>query len=292
MTLLREDERCSPLYSRLAPYARLTLERAAERALRLHAEELAPEHLLATLLTDEEAGATRLILFAFADPETLAAEVLALSPGIMVVGARCTLPFSVRGARALEAALEVARAHGAAQVEPQHVLAAAWCRLTEEQRAALREAGAGGPALEAEPRDPESASGTLLRFFSREACRALGAASRIAQRWRRESITPAHLVAGALEVDPGALSSSGIRAALVQKVLAGRDADETPPARRALAPDARLWSLLDSLPDAADTLAILGWFLHQGSDEIRELLRRQRVTRELFEQSGSAFADP
>ena len=73
--------------------------RAARYALRLHAEELAIEHLFASLLEDEECGATRLVLHAFADPETLAVEVLALCPGIMVVGSEHCLPFSVRGVR-------------------------------------------------------------------------------------------------------------------------------------------------------------------------------------------------
>lgn len=291
MTVLWESELYSPLYARLAPYARATLERSAEHALALHAEELAPEHLLSTLLTDESGGATRLILFAFADPETLAAEILALSPGIMVVGAKRTLPFSVRGAQALEAALDVARSAGVELVEPEHVLEAAWRRLTRAQRSALGESG-GAPAPEAGPQPGSGARGVLLRYFSREACRSLGAASRIAQRWRRDSITPAHLVVGAIEVDASLLAGRGLGAALVPQALAGRDEDETLPLPRALAPDARLRSLLGSLPQAADTLAILRWFLCEGSAEVRELLRRQRVTRELVERAGEAFGDP
>ncbi len=283
------DERHAALYERLVPVARALLEDAAAHALALHAEELAPEHLLSTVLADETCAATRMVLFAFADPETLAAEVLALSPGFMVIGARRTLPFSVRGARALEDALALARARGEAEVLPRHLLEAARCRLDDAQRAAL--AGLGlAPAAGRAQGDPAPAAGEpFLRHFSREACRALGAASRAAQRRSRARIAPAHLVLGALEVDPdGAPGASGTA---LERALGGIDDDPTPPAPRRLTPDARLRALLGGLTPPADTLAVLGWFLDGGSAEVRELLQRQKVTRALYEQCRSAFSD-
>ena len=92
------------LGQRLAPYARETLERGASLAARLHADEVSPEHWLAALLADEECAATRAVLHAFADPETIGIEVLAQCSGIMVVGSGRTLPFSVRAVSALRAA--------------------------------------------------------------------------------------------------------------------------------------------------------------------------------------------
>ena len=123
------------------PYLALGLERAARYALRLHAEELAIEHLFASLLEDEECGATRLVLHAFADPETLAVEVLALCPGIMVVGSKHCLPFSVRGVRALEAARGRAMAGGEDEVASTDLLRAAAAELPAETHRALVEAG-------------------------------------------------------------------------------------------------------------------------------------------------------
>lgn len=291
MSALSSDPDTQALCARLAPFALEVLERAADHALTLHAEELAPEHFLSTLLADESAGATRLVLFAFADPETLSTEVVAMSPGIMVVGSRRTLPFSVHGVQALEQALDEARGAGEELVEPPHVFRAAWARLSDEQRQALLSAGAR-EAPSTAGRAGGGGERALLRFFSNEARRALGAASRQAQALRRAAIGPAHVLAGALEVDQALREHSGLRVSLVQAALAGRDADETPPSERPLVPDERLRRLLEALPPGADTLAVLGWFLHEGPAEVRELLRRQKVTPELHGRAGDAFGDP
>src|SRR5262245_18257872 len=110
---------------RLAPCARASLTRARKLALRLHAEELSPEHWLAALLEDEDYAATRTVLHAFADPETIGVEVLALCEGIMVVGSGRTLPFSVLGVEALRAARSTAAARRGRQVVVEDVFSAA-----------------------------------------------------------------------------------------------------------------------------------------------------------------------
>jgi len=293
MTLLPDDPAVLRLLGKLAPYARETLERAAEHALRLHAREIAPEHVLTTLLRDESAGGTRLVLHAFADPDTLASEIQAMSPGVMVVGARQTLPFSVRGVRALERSRAEARAAGAAEVDPAHVFLAAWRCLEEDQVSALETAGARItlPTLDCnEPGEPDEAP--LLCFFSDAARRSLAAARRLAHRRDRAAIGPAHMLAGALEVDAPLCRTTGLTVARLQTALADRDADETLPERRLLAPDLALRGLLDELPEEADTVALLGWSLRHGSPALRELFRRQKVTVELFETAGDAFGDP
>ena len=81
----------------LGDYTRFALSRSVEYARRLHAERVSPEHVLASLLEDEECGATRLVLHAFADPATLGIEVMAMCTGIMAVSyTHLTLPTTSR----------------------------------------------------------------------------------------------------------------------------------------------------------------------------------------------------
>ena len=70
----------------LSPYLRRALDAARDRALAIHADEVTREHLCERLFADEDSALSRAVLDAFADPEGMAVETLALSPGILVVG--------------------------------------------------------------------------------------------------------------------------------------------------------------------------------------------------------------
>ncbi|MSR63655.1 MAG: hypothetical protein EXS08_14585 [Planctomycetes bacterium] len=285
-----------PLAARLAPYARDSLAQAAALAARLHSEELSPEHWLAALLKDESCAATRAVLHAFADPETIGIEVQALCAGIMVVGSDRTLPFSVLGVEALHAARRRAVKRAAERVAPDDLFLAAHERLPGELRQRLRQLQGADPSAATTPSSPAAtvleAEGPLFRKYSSEALRALGASSRAAASLLRPAIGPAHLMLGALEVDEGLRERTGLTPLRVRMLSSGLDEDTTPLPARRLPGDRRLLELLDSLPAAAETLDVLGWMLAHGSEELTALLRRQKVTQALFERCRGAFRDP
>jgi len=272
----------------LGPYARFALARSADFARRLHAEKISPEHVLASLLQDEECGATRLVLHAFADPATLGVEVLALCTGIMVVRSGGTLPFSVRAVPALEHARRLAWARGEAEVSTTDVATAAWHELPAGPSERLK-ALAATEAPDAEDAEPE---GPLFRTFTADARRALASAARKAVELGRPSISPAHLVLGALEIDEDLRQRSGLTPAGARLALAGNDEDATPFPDRTLTAAPELVTLVEALPAGAGTAAILGWLLSHGTEEIRSLLSRQRITPALYAKAGSAFQDP
>lgn len=286
----------APLAARLAPYARESLERAAALAARLHAEELSPEHWLASLLEDESCAATRTVLHAFADPETIGVEVQALCAGIMVVGSDRTLPFSVRGVEALHAARARALARAAERVATGDLFLAAHERLPDELRQRLRQTADADPDAAAVSEPPASAvlegDGPLFRKFSAQALRALGASSRAAASLQRTAIGPAHLLLGVLEADEDLRARTRLSPLRVRMVSSGLDEDTTPLPVRHLPGEARLRELLDFLPPEAETLDVLGWMLAHGSEELTSLLRRQKVTQALYERCRGAFRDP
>jgi ATP-dependent Clp protease ATP-binding subunit ClpA len=278
--------------SHLAPYARAALEQASFLAARLHSDEVSPEHFLAAMLEDESCGATRLILHAFADPETIAIEVRALCAGIMVVGSERSLPFSVLGVQALREARARAHATEERTVTPAHVFRAAAALLPSDLRERLAELGR---ELTADARDPhrgDSASEAFFRSFSPGALRALGGACRAAATLGRASIGPVHLLLGCLDADEELRAATGLSASRVRMALAGRDEDGTPLPSRHLAGDARIGELLRGLPAAAETVDVLGWILSNGTEELVALLLRQRITPALFERCRGAFPDP
>jgi len=284
------------LGQRLAPYARETLERGVSLAARLHADEVSPEHWLAALLADEECAATRAVLHAFADPETIGIEVLAQCSGIMVVGSGRTLPFSVRALSALRAARAGAHRRGASSVEPADLLPAAAAELPDALRAKLaplpETETAGNPSTGEVRTSTVSEEGPLFRRYSTDGLRALGAACRTASSLHRAAIGPLHLCLGCLEVDAALCERSGWSAGRLRLAAAGADADETPLPQRTLAGDARLLELFPRLPPAAETLDVLGALLEHGTEELLALLRRQKVTLALFERCRGVFRDP
>ncbi len=272
--------------ARLDPYARMALSRAADFALWLHATEVTQEHLLASLLRDEECGATRLVLHAFADPQTIGSEVLALCPGILVVASGGSLPFSVRSLRALERA----RAE-ADPVDPIHVFRAAQGELPEPILEALLQAGLL-VSSSARNEVSESPPGSFFGSFSLAGRRVLGAACRVAHRFERSTISPAHLMLGSLESEASIQGLTGISAGRLRILVSGREADETPPADHELEPDPGLLDLLSSLPAGAGTTEMLGGILIRGREEVRALLSRQKITPALHERFARAFRDP
>lgn len=311
MTLLRTDPAVARILEGLAPYARETLERAARHARRLHAKELTSPHVLVTLLRDEEAAATRIVLHAFADPTTIATEAMALCTGIMVVGSGQTLPFSVEGVRTVHDARALAADEGRAEVAPAHVFRAAYERLGDAAREALGRAGlaeasalsesAATPGPDETPLTPGRDEGdALFHVYDQDARRALGAACRVAARLGRESISPAHLVLACLELDEGLRQRTGLTGSRARMVLTDVDADDTPPEAGTIGFAAELVELLDPLvaggpvrtDDGHDTVALLGVLLRHGSDEVRSLLERQKVTRAFFERVHAGFHDP
>jgi hypothetical protein len=282
---------------RLAPYARASLARAEELARRLHADELVPEHWLAALLADEECGATRIVLHAFADPATIGVEVLALCPGIMVVGSGRTLPFSVRALTALRAARVLAAARGAASLEPGDLCLAASRELDVRVAARLAvlagtDLAAAGEAVRATGTALLVPASSLFRNYSQAGLRALGASARAAGTAGRAAIAPAHLVLGCLEVDEDLRERTGLSAARARLVFAGLDEDATPLPARELAAGRELGELLRALPSGSGTVAAMGWFLASGSGELVALLKRQKITWALFERCRSTFTDP
>lgn len=295
---------CLPEAERLAPYARFSLGRAERFATHLHARELCPEHWLVSLLQDEDCAATRLVLHAFADPRSIGGEVLALCPGIMVVGSGHSLPFSVLGVAALRSARAGAAARGAERVEPGDVLRAALARVSPEAHARLELAAGGGAEFAAAARTPtEEGSprttdlepleqGSFFGCFSGAALRALGVACRAAGELGRDAIGPVHLLAGSLEVDPALREHTRLSPGRLRVALSGLDADPTPLPARTLRADESLLELLSSVPPGADTLDVLGWMLAHGTDELRALLRRQKITTALHERARGVFRDP
>lgn len=285
-----------PALDRLAPYARASLEVARDLAARLNAEELSPEHWLAALLTDEGCGATRAVLHAFADPQTIGGEVLALCAGIMVVGSARTLPFSVRAIEALEAARQGAAERASPKVTPVDVFQGALARLPGELAGRLEElgatrAGAAEPSSAAEG-PPVPRTGPLFRHFSPDALRSLGTSARVAAQLARKAIGPVHLLVGALEVSAELRTRTGLTAARVRLVCGALDEDTTPLPERRPGADARLVQLLEALPPQAETLDVLAWLLEHGNPELTALLRRQKVTSALVERCRGIHRDP
>jgi hypothetical protein len=273
----------------LGAYARASLDRAVRYALRLHAEELTSEHLLAALLEDESCAATALVLHAFADPATVGGEVLALCPGILVVGSGHSLPFSTGAVSALHAARAAASGKNAS-VTPTDLFHAALDQLPPDQSAHLFRGKA--PERRDVPSGAGFPAGPLFREFEKDSLRALGVACRVAAQLERTVIGPVHLLCGALDVDRDLAHAVDLTAARVRLLLAGRDEDPTPLPERRISADARLAALIRGLPPGADTLEILGEILRSGSEELRALLQRQKVTPALVERSRGAFCDP
>ena len=134
--------------------------------------------------------------------------------------------------------------------------------------------------------------GPLFKHFSTGGKRALSIANKASARAREDSIGPGQVVLACLEITPSVAEESGLGAARARAALSGRTADQTPPAPRLLSPDPELLAFLGRLPDGSGSLALLHACHGRGTDEMRELLSRHKVSEALLERSMGAFEDP
>jgi hypothetical protein len=288
MSPLRPDAATEALVARLSPYGRRALEAASRHALLWHASTTCPEHLLWELMRDEDGAAHRAVVHAFADPQSIAAETLALCEGLLVVGSGVTLPFSVRAVRALFAARALADAANSASVGVAELLEASLAELpalAASSELPLRHVDAAVVV------DPEAGRG-LFRGYSQDARRCLSQSCKLAHRLGRASIAPAHVVLCALEQEPGLGARFGLAPLRVRAALVGCDGDPTPPVDRAIGLDASFEPFLAALPEPSGTLALLGAFVARGSPPVQALLVRHRITTAMLAHAASVYRDP
>lgn len=279
---------------RLSPYLRRAVDGARERALAIHADELAREHLMERLFADEDSALSRAVLDAFADPEGMAVESLALSPGILVVGSGEATPFSTRAVAAIRGARARAIERGAREVTPRDVLHGCVPELTDDARAALASAGlredAGDDATGAD--SPIRAEGHLFHAFSNDARRMLVAAARESHRAEEPSISPARLLLSALAADRALGEATGLTGHRARMVLDGRTIDDTPPPAREVPDDPAFTAFLRALPDGAGSLDVALSVLADPKDELAQVLLRQKVGPERLDAARGVFQDP
>lgn len=279
---------------RLSPYLRRAVDAARERALAIHADELAREHLMERLFADEDSALSRAVLDAFADPEGMAVESLALSPGILVVGSGEATPFSTRAVDAIRRARARAIDRGAREVTPRDVLEGCVPELADEARDALTAAGLREDARDdaAGGDSPIRAEGHLFHAFSNDARRMLVAAAREAHRAEEPSISPARLLLAALAADRALGEATGLTGHRARMVLDGRTVDDTPPPPRAVPDDPAFTAFLDALPRDAGSLEVALAVLTDPKDELAQVLLRQKVGPERLDAARAAFQDP
>lgn len=291
MSLDLDDPGLVPHLARLEPYARELLRTAGVHALRLHAETVAPEHLLSILMEDPRSAAHAVVLHAFADPGTISEEALAISPGLMVVASGSTLPFSVRAVEALTRARAAAEAAGEESVEVPRILSHSVAGFDDRLRRTLRGAGFSAEF----PESPATSSTTgpgLFRHFSMPAKRVLSGSNRLAAGDRAPSISHVHLFLGCLQEDETLATSTGVSFRRARLLLSGSTLDDSAPSSRALPPDRSMLAFLEGVPAGSDSLDLLARFLSGGTPELAQILVRSKVTTALLERARIAFRDP
>jgi ATP-dependent Clp protease ATP-binding subunit ClpA len=279
---------------RLAAYSAFLLDEAVEHAWRIHADEVGVEHLLCAIFADEDCAGHRVALHAFADPDTLYGECLALASGILVVGSARAMPFSPRGVALLQAARALAAGQGAQEIDVAHLSRCAYLELPGELAEELRSAGwrdrqqdQGRAADAAPPSSPISVEGPLFKRFSAQAKRALSQAAKLADQGGFSIVSPIHILLGSLKHEDPELSFHR-----AQMVLRGRGEDTSAPAKRSMAADEVMDSFLQRLCEGASSLDILAACHDERTREVSQLLTRHKVTRALIERSRAAFKDP
>jgi hypothetical protein len=276
---------------RLEPYARSLLRTAGAHALRLHAETVSPEHLLWTLMDDSRSAAHAAVLHAFADPGTIADEVLAISPGLLVVASGSTLPFSVRAVEALTRAREASEAAGEGTVTVSGLLARSVSAFDEGLRQKLRGAGYSAEIpIEAAPAAIPGPG--LFKHFSMPAKRVLSGSNRLAASDRSPSISHVHLFLACLQEDEALAGRTGLSFRQARLLLSGSTRDDSAPSARPLPPDPSMIAFLEGLPGGSDSLALLARFHAGGTPEMAQILVRSKVTPALLDRARRAFRDP
>ena len=282
---------------RLSDYAQRSLIAAGEHALRLHADEVTPEHWLGALISDEDSAANQLAIHAFADPETIAFELLALSPGIMVVGSHAALPFSTTAVQALREARQLALDERCEQVDAAALLDQAVAALPPEAQVKLQEAGFARSDAKPKPAPVDESkvlrsTGSLFQGFSDPAKRALSQANKDAFSAKESSISPARMALACLAAEPELESRYGTNRKQARLALSGHFVDETPLEPRLLAPSTELLAFLDILPPGAGSIEVLVATREEGDQELIALFDRHRMTSSLLARSMTAFQDP
>lgn len=283
------------LAARLAPYARRLLDRAAYSALQLHADEVGPEHLLSTLMDDEDCAAHRTAVHAFADPATISDEARSIAAGILISGSSAALPFSARGVLALRGALELAARRGDDLVLVPHLALAAFDQLEADLQELFSASGwnpAGLESLLPEGGGGVNASGHLFRYFSDDAKRALSASAKLARSGEARSISAAHLFQSTLAFEARFERACGMPASRARIALCGRLEDTSAVEGGPLAPDTALEAFLARLPERADSLDLLATLQAAASPELATILARHKLTPALLARARGAFADP
>ncbi len=286
MSLDLEHPQLARDLTRAHPYLTTLCTAAGQRALEVHADEVTLEHLLDACMRDEDCAASELVVHAFADPETVAFELAALSPGIMVVGSMAALPFSTLAVEALSAARAAALEVGGDEVECSLVLREAHARLPEplelDTSKLVAEPGSGSL----------SSQGSLFRGFSMDAKRALSEANKASHEKGEETISPAQLVIACLKAAPDLAERTGLSTTAARSRLLGKTLDSTPPPPRTLPPAPEMLELLAGLPDGAGSLELWAAVRSGESDELRTLLDRHKITDNLLARAAGAFVDP
>jgi ATP-dependent Clp protease ATP-binding subunit ClpA len=293
-----DDPRTREVLARLAPYARGLLDRCGAFALSLHADEVGPEHLLSSLMDDEDCAAHRVALHAFADPPTISEEARALAAGILISGSVASMPFSAFGVRALRRARADAALRRSRAVEPAHVLLAAFDELESDVREQLADSGWSRANLEAlsTPAGPGARAvldeGALFRSFSDDAKRLMSAAGKLARQGQHRSISAGHLLLASLSSDMALERAAGLPPSRVRIALRGRLEDLSPVQGGPLGLDDAAQAFLGRVAPAANTLQLLATFHAGGTPELAQILNRHRLTAALLERSAGAFLDP
>ena len=288
--------------AKLAPYARSVFDRTADYALRLFADEVAPEHLLSTMMADDDCGAHHAVIYAFADPQTIDREALALSPGILVVSSSHSMPFSPRGVDALFAARKLAIENGLEQVSPAVLLLAAFQQLEPSLMSKLVESKFSPDDLAAfigsstqEAAANISETGALFACFSEAARRILGLSCKIAKQNQRSAISPAHLLGACAQREGDLADHGGLSAMQLSSLIGRQDADQSELEPRSIPLDPKLLEFLANLPrqpGGLSTLALLDGFCRHGTDEVQGILVRSRITSELLQKIAKTYTDP
>ncbi len=291
MSLLLDD-RARKAFDKLAPRLLLLTQNAATQALRLHANEVTLEHLVCAAMRDEDCAAYEVVCHAFADPDTVFDESLALAPGLLVVASASTLPFSEGAVRALYGSYHAARSKDEEEVSTARVIVCAFEAMSESQRALLRAIGfepkwSSSDAASAQAPDPSS----LFSHFDENAKKALSRGNRAAASLRAGEIGPVHLFLGCLQTDEALATTLGLNFSRARLTLSQDHADPIPVPEREVSLDSGLLELLEELPTGADSLGLLAALHSEKAADLGTLLMRHKVTPELLARSQTAFRD-